>query len=973
MGKKEKMMQKYIEKKKKQLHRDELLREISKLSSTQNCGTNICLVKNRVKKRRKVKKEDETFESNIFKKSEEESMSKSDKEDNNKIGNDENECLSNITNSNETNINNKGTNNDIETVSKENEAYSDDYDTEDSDANNSIVSVNEIINQDTFDKNKIFCNQAEDMELSISYNVNEPLSDKKIIDDKLINEIDDKLINEIDDKLINEIDDKLINEIDDKLINRKNTNQDDLSNYDINETVYYEKLRDEKFISRTITNREEEVKRIRRTFAIFYEESDIISTIKSSLITFIEGNTGCGKTTQIPQFLYEHGFCEKGMIGITQPRRVAAISVCARINKEMNGSYCGYRIRYDNNVCESNVMQIMTEGVLLREIEKDFLLEKYSVVIIDEVHERTINCDLLCGFLSKIVEIRYKKGNILRLILMSATANEGEYAKIFRNYKTIRLEGKQYDVNVFYELKTPENYIEVAFKRIKSILNNQGSSSKYDCNGTTNKIIKGQYGNNQGYSNKYNCKDAIQKCGNNQYINSWHLVNDKDAAILVFLPGKEEIYKLKHMLEKNEKDDNIVVLPLHSGLSREEQNLVYAKYDKRKIILATNIAETSITIEDVTFVVDSGKAKYCIKDGECVKYYIGNISKSSAIQRMGRAGRVRPGVCYRIYSSETYSSFLEHNRPEILCEPLDGMLLNLKAAGIKNIFAFPFITPVDKTAVLGAIELLQEIGALNDDGNLTILGTKIAMYNIPPSFAYILCLKSNPNIFYYLAVIASILTLGFEVPKNEKTKKYFINQKSDIIVYLKIFLAYKKAHSKRQFARDHGLTINSLKEVSKQTKYLVKINYRYMNNNMKDIISMNSSKDITNINNTTNIPEINLDKLKDANTLNTQGTTNNVSISERELNTLNTIETTVVPELNEEIEDEIARILYYSFGRHLAIFAGNVWLYKGHDLSVSKNSVEIESNDFVFTHIHCGSNKEYAKGITIINPKWFSI
>lgn len=363
----------------------------------------------------------------------------------------------------------------------------------------------------------------------------------------------------------------------------------------------------EKFETIKLQKRLPDIQAKRMNMDIFFHEHDIIELIKNNLVVLIQGATGCGKTTQIPQFLLENGFATSGMVGITQPRRLSAISISNRLNIEINENISGFKIKYENNVTENTKIKVMTEGILFREIQLDFYLKAYSVIVLDEIHERSSTMDLLIGLLSKIIQLRLKMGLPLRLILMSATIDCSKTTKIFEKVEIFQLPNKSYKINVFFEPKTTSEYLDESFKKIKAILDAEES------------IIP----------NKKTQSIIIPN----------EIINDSKASILVFLPGKEDIYKL--MSQLNSLSHNIVILPLHSSLSRIEQNKVFEHYDSRKIILATNIAETSITIEDVVFVIDSGRVKHKIIDQSIVMYKTMFISKSSAIQRMGRAGRTR--------------------------------------------------------------------------------------------------------------------------------------------------------------------------------------------------------------------------------------------------------------------------------------------------------------------------------------------
>lgn len=623
----------------------------------------------------------------------------------------------------------------------------------------------------------------------------------------------------------------------------------------------------------SVEGRMPEIQLARKRLGIFYSESEIISEIRANLTTIIQGDTGTGKSTQIPQFLYENGFAETGLIGMTQPRRLAAISIADRISKELNQEICSYKIKYENNLTEQTRIEVMTEGILFREIQADLLLEKFSVVILDEVHERSVFIDILIGFLVKAVKLRCERGNPLRLVLMSATMDVEDFRLVLGTFQPVYLADKHHKISVFYNDKTDEDYLNESFGKIMQILQNEKRQKK-----RKNREVE--------------IPETIE--------------NDQSAAILVFLPTKKDIYCLKSRLEQ--LDHELVALPLHSGLSKAEQTKVYETYAARKIVMATNIAETSITINDVVFVIDTGRVKYCIRDENCVKYKIGWISKSSAKQRMGRAGRTGPGVCFRLYSSHTYESFRDKNLPQIYLEPLDSLILQLKATGIANISRFPFISPLPEEALADAQGSLLSIGALDSRGMLTSFGRMLARYPIRPLFARILCLKDTDEIFYCLAVIASMLSVGFEVIKTNNTAEYFSGEKSDLIAYLRIYFAYLNGSNKLAFLRRTGLSQQLLTEITRHTAYLLRMSGK-------------------------------------------------VGVQE-------------VLDITDENKDAICRVLYYTFSKQIAVWTGDHYVYQGTEIFVSRDSVEVAGEHLVFGHVVCGDRRDYVKNITIINPEW---
>lgn len=636
----------------------------------------------------------------------------------------------------------------------------------------------------------------------------------------------------------------------------------------------------EEFEIQRCKNRDPKIQEQRMKLEVFYEETEIVSQIKYSLITFVQGETGCGKTTQVPQFLYENGFTKTGKICVTQPRRFSAVSIASRINEEMGENLAGYKIKYENTITENTQIKVVTEGVLFKEIQSDFTLSEYSVVILDEVHERSAISDILVGLLSRIVKIRFEMKKPLRLVLMSATVDPSIYKPVLGAFNLIELKGRMHKVSVFYEIKTEENYVEACFNKIVGIMN----SEKTFC-----------------YNKKSKGKSADVPV---------EVSNDFKSSILVFLPSKDDIYLLKSKLEDFSTD--IVALPLHSSLSKSEQKRVYETYPKRKIVLSTNIAETSVTIDDIVFVIDSCRVKIKIMDQSSVIYKIAFINKSSAKQRMGRAGRTKPGVCYRMISGDTFETLDDQNIPQILIEPFESNFLQLKSMGIKNIFAFPFINSPSEDTIKETVESLTNLGMLDKKGNITSLGLSTVKLPLSPRYAKMIIQSQHLEnvIFEKILAIAAILSSGIEFKRNDFTNEFYESSKSDLLVGLKIFIGFLKAADRKKYCKSLGMSFEALDEVKKLSKYLMKLTRK-------------------------------------------EGVDN-----------FNT-------EIDEESENLLCKVLFYTFADQMAVCMGDSYIYKDGDLFISSNSVNAENKNIVFDYIVCGSNRSWAKNITVISPEWF--
>jgi ATP-dependent RNA helicase DHX37/DHR1 len=413
-----------------------------------------------------------------------------------------------------------------------------------------------------------------------------------------------------------------------------------------------------------------DVEKARLELPIIGEEQSIMEKIRYNDIVIISGETGSGKTTQLPQFLYEAGYTLNGkLIGITEPRRVAAITMSQRVAHELNltDEEVSYQIRFAGNVSDKTQIKFMTDGVLLRECQNDFLLKKYSVIIIDEAHERSVFSDILIGLLSRIVPLRSKKGNPLKLVIMSATLRVTDFTEnsfLFPNVPpTIKIDTRQYPVATQFSKKTPPDYLQAAYKKVCSI---------------HNKMPRG--------------------------------------GILVFVTSQMDV---KALCQKLRKKSLLYCLGLYAMLPLEKQQLVFKAPPEgsRLCVVATNVAETSITIPNIKYVVDTGLEKRKVYDllTGVSRFTTTWTSKSSAEQRAGRAGRIGPGYCYRLYSSAVFSNdFAEHSEPQILQKPVDDVLLQMKVMNIDNVVNFPFPTRPSTESLKSAEKKLILLGALDD-------------------------------------------------------------------------------------------------------------------------------------------------------------------------------------------------------------------------------------------------------------------
>ena len=431
------------------------------------------------------------------------------------------------------------------------------------------------------------------------------------------------------------------------------------------------------------------IEETRRSLPIFPFREDLIDAVNQHQVLIIEGETGSGKTTQIPQYLIECGFTKGDKkIGCTQPRRVAAMSVAARVAEEMGcklGGEVGYSIRFEDCTSERTILKYMTDGMLLREFLSEPDLASYSVMIIDEAHERTLHTDILFGLVKDIARFR----SDLKLLISSATLDAQKFSEFFDDAPIFRIPGRRYPVDIYYTKAPEADYVDAAVVSVLQI-------------------------------------HVTQPLGD----------------VLVFLTGQEEIEAAQEMLlertrKLGSKVKELLILPIYSTLPTDLQAKIFEPTPPgaRKVVLATNIAETSLTINGIIYVIDAGFGKQNTFNARTgmESLVVTPISKASANQRAGRAGRVAPGKCFRLYTAWAYKNELEDSTvPEIQRTNLGNVVLLLKSLGINDLLHFDFMDPPPHETLVLALEQLYALGALNHAGELTTLGRKMAEFPVDP-------------------------------------------------------------------------------------------------------------------------------------------------------------------------------------------------------------------------------------------------
>lgn len=466
----------------------------------------------------------------------------------------------------------------------------------------------------------------------------------------------------------------------------------------------------------------------RKSLPIYSFREQLLDAISKYQVLIIVGETGSGKTTQIPQYLHEAGYTKNGLkVGCTQPRRVAAMSVAARVAEEMGvkvGNEVGYAIRFEDATSDKTVLKYMTDGMLLREFLTEPDLGAYSALMIDEAHERTLHTDILFGLVKDIARFRPE----LKLLISSATMDAQKFAKYFDDARIFNIPGRRYPVDIHYTPQPEANYLAAAVTTIFQIHITQGKGD-----------------------------------------------------ILVFLTGQEEIEAAEQNLQETarklgSKVPEMVICPIYASLPSELQSKIFEPTPPgaRKVVLATNIAETSLTIDGIVYVIDPGFVKENVYDARTgmESLVVTPCSRASANQRSGRAGRVGPGKCFRLYTKFAfYNELDEDTTPEIQRTNLNSVVLLLKSLGINDLIEFDFMDPPPAETLIRALEQLYALGALNDRGELTKIGRQMAEFPTDPMLAKsILAADKYGCVEEVLSIIAMLgeASALFYRPKDKK-------------------------------------------------------------------------------------------------------------------------------------------------------------------------------------------------------------
>lgn len=492
--------------------------------------------------------------------------------------------------------------------------------------------------------------------------------------------------------------------------------------------------------------------------------------------------------SRLPQYLLFDYYQKKSkMIACTQPRRVAAVSVAKWVSSELDvglGEEIGYSIRFEDVTSSKTILKYMTDGMLLREAMTDNRLEKYSVVMLDEAHERTLNTDIIMGLLKEIC----RKRPDLRVVIMSATLDAEKFQAYFDGAPLLKVSGRAYPVEVFYTTQPERDYLEAAIRTVAQI----------------------------------------------------H-VHEDPGDVLVFLTGEEEIEEacrrikteINNLIESKTKElGPVKIYPLYSSLPPAQQQRIFEPTPEsaypggprgRKIVVSTNIAETSLTIDGIVYVIDPGFSKQKVYNPRIrvESLLVSPISKASARQRAGRAGRTRPGKCFRLYTLKSFEEeLLEQAYPEILRCNLGNVVLQLKQLGINDLVHFDFMDPPAPETLMRALELLNYLGSLSDEGDLTKLGSKMAEFPVDPQFSCALINSPKYNVVNEILTIVSMmqapscfLRSSNQYRESDAAKLNFAHESGDHVTLLNVYNKFIENNSDPKWCYDNYLNYRSLKNV----------------------------------------------------------------------------------------------------------------------------------------------------------------
>ncbi|CAI4062163.1 hypothetical protein N7582_002062 [Saccharomyces uvarum] len=557
------------------------------------------------------------------------------------------------------------------------------------------------------------------------------------------------------------------------------------------------------FTGREFTPKYVDILKIRRELPVHAQRDEFLRIYQNNQIMVFVGETGSGKTTQIPQFVLfdEMPHLENTQVACTQPRRVAAMSVAQRVAEEMDvklGEEVGYSIRFENKTSNKTILKYMTDGMLLREAMDDHDLSRYSCIILDEAHERTLATDILMGLLKQVI----KRRPDLKIIIMSATLDAEKFQRYFNDAPLLAVPGRTYPVELYYTPEFQRDYLDSAIRTVLQI-------------------------------------HATEEAGD----------------ILLFLTGEDEIEDAVRkislegdQLVREEGCGPLSVYPLYGSLPPHQQQRIFEPAPEshngrpgRKIVISTNIAETSLTIDGIVYVVDPGFSKQKVYNPRIrvESLLVSPISKASAQQRAGRAGRTRPGKCFRLYTEEAFQKeLIEQSYPEILRSNLSSTVLELKKLGIDDLVHFDFMDPPAPETMMRALEELNYLACLDDEGNLTPLGRLASQFPLDPMLAVMLigsfefqCSQEILTIVAMLSVPNVFIRPTKDKKRADDAKNIFAHPDGDHITLLNVYHGFKSdeayEYGIHKWCRDHYLNHRSISAADNIRSQLERLMNRY--------------------------------------------------------------------------------------------------------------------------------------------------
>lgn len=533
------------------------------------------------------------------------------------------------------------------------------------------------------------------------------------------------------------------------------------------------------------------------------KKDEIAAAITKHQVVIICGETGSGKTTQIPKICLELGRGVSGLIGHTQPRRIAARSVASRIAQELQsplGEVVGYKVRFNDKLSESSYIKLMTDGILLAETQGDKFLNAYDTIIIDEAHERSLNIDFLLGYLKQLLAKRPD----LKVIVTSATIDADRFSKHFNGAPVIEVSGRTYPVEVRYRPLGKAGF------RAKETA--EAENAQFDLEDETIFGIARKAKTEARWLEEDDEEEAIEEAILDAADD---LLRQGDGDILVFLPGEREIRDTAEHLRKYQgrsaKLKHIEVLPLFARLSIEDQQKIFKSHSSRRIVLATNVAETSLTVPGIKYVIDAGLARmnrYSTR-AKVEQLQIEKISQAAAKQRAGRCGRVSNGICVRLYSEEDFNGRPEFTEPEILRSSLASVILRMAALRLGDVTEFPFIEAPSSRLITDGYQLLQELGAVDSRRQITETGLQLARLPLDPRVGRMILAAKREHCLNEILIIASVLSIQDprerpmdkrEAADNAHAK--FAGEGSDFMSYLKLWDFFDNALKTKKSNKD---------------------------------------------------------------------------------------------------------------------------------------------------------------------------